>query len=600
MQDLKRLLAYVRPHWLSFALAMVAMFFVAVFETAIGALLVPIVNQFLPNPTKSATLFDLSSLVPLDDWYRAWVIISVLLFIFTLGKGVTEYLSSYLMAKIGQTVVLDLRRQLYDHILMQSATFFERHRTNFLVSRLVINCSAIENAVSVNLRDVLRESLLFIFFFGAAFYYNWRLMLGAVFLAPITALLTAQFGKRIKRMATISVEGNKNLNDTAQETISNHQIVAAYQGQARERTRFEKVARTIAHANIRSLQFGALSPPAIEVAGVLAMIAFFYFGLREINSARMDAAQFFAFIFFLLRSYEPMRRISRQHNEIGKAFVAARDVWEILDEDAAIPEAPNAKDIAPLANFIELRNVSFQYRESGASVLRSIDLKIPKGSTIALVGESGGGKSTLIKLIQRQYDPSEGEILWDGTDIREVKLASLRRQIALVTQETVLFNDTVAYNIAYGKPDATREEIVNAARIAFADDFIQDLPQKYDTLVGERGTSLSGGQRQRIAIARAILVDAPVLVLDEATSSLDNESEFLVQEALANLMENRTSIVIAHRLSTVRSAERILVMERGRIVESGSHDELMERNGVYRRLYELQFSTDPVDQEVAP
>jgi subfamily B ATP-binding cassette protein MsbA len=289
-----------------------------------------------------------------------------------------------------------------------------------------------------------------------------------------------------------------------------------------------------------------------------------------------------------------MRRISRQHNEITKAFAAARDVWDVLDADEVLPEKDDAVELKPLVNSIRIDDVTFKYKNGSKKILDKISLEVPKGSVVALVGESGGGKSSLIKLIQRLYDPTSGAIFWDDTDLKDAKLASLKKHIALVTQETVLFNDTIRYNISYGKPDASNEEIEEAARVAFADDFIQEFPQKYDTMVGERGIFLSGGQRQRIAIARAVLVNAPVLILDEATSALDSESELLVQKALANLMQTKTSIVIAHRLSTIRRADKIVVMERGRIIETGTHAELLESDGRYRRLYELQFEEEDV------
>ena len=594
MDDLRRLLKYVRPYWLMFSLALFAMFMVAVFETATGALLVPIFNQFLPNPTKSKTIFDLSGIVPLDDWFRAWVTIGVMLFSFTILKGIAEYFSSYLMAKIGQLAVLRLRQQLYDHILTQSATFFEKHRTNFLVSRLVVSCSAIEFAVAGNLRDVLRESFMLVFFFGAAFYFNWRLTIGAMIIAPIIAFMTSQFSKRLRKQAVISLEGNKDLNDTAQEAIANHTIVTAYAAEEREKGRFRQVAAVIANANLRSGRIAALSPPMIEIVGAIAVVGFLYFGLREIKEARMDAAQFFTFVFFLIRSYEPMRKLSRQHNEISKALAAARDVWNILDENYTLPEKKNAVVLPQLSNAISIKDVTFQYGEGRKKILQHVDLEVKRGTMVALVGESGGGKSSLIKLVQRLYDPTEGAILWDGIDLRDADMRSLKKQIALVTQETVLFNDTVAYNISYGDPNASQEQIENAARVAFADEFIEHLPERYDTLVGERGTMLSGGQRQRIAIARAVLVDAPVLILDEATSALDTESERLVQKALANLTQNKTSIVIAHRLSTVRRADLIVVMEKGKIIETGTHDQLIKKSGKYKKLYEFQFEDDTV------
>lgn len=591
MNDFKRLLNYVRPYWLVFLFAVIAMFLGALFETATMALLVPIFNQFLPVAgAKSKTLFDLSSLIPRDDWFRAWMVISGLLVGFTALKGIAEYFSSYLMARIGQSAVFELRNELYDHLLKQSSTFFEKHRTNFLVSRLVISCSAIELAVSSNLRDVLRESFMLVFFVSAAAYFNWRLTLGSLIIAPIIGFMTVGFSSRLRKLADESLKGNKDLNDTAQETLANQTIVKAYTAEGREKKRFSAVAKVIAKANLRSARIAATSPPTIELLGTMAIIVLFYFGLREINSGRMDSAQFFTFLGFLFRSYDPMRKISRQHNEISKAFAAARDVWNILDVDEKIPEKPDAVELGPLQGSIRLENVSFNYGSSKKKILRHINLEVPKGSMVALVGESGGGKSSLIKLVQRLYDPTDGAIRWDGIDLRDAGLTSLKKQIALVTQETVLFNDTIAQNIAYGNPDVDFSKIQEAARVAFADEFIDQMSEGYDTIVGERGTMLSGGQRQRVAIARAVLINAPVLILDEATSSLDTESESWVQKALANLMQNRTSIVIAHRLSTIRMADKIVVMEKGQIIETGTHDELLAHAGTYKKLYELQFA----------
>ncbi len=594
MNEFARLLQYVRPHWVTFLFAVIAMVVGAVFETATGALLVPIFDQFLQVPgQQSRTLFNLQRFIPQDDWYRAWMTISAMLLSFTVVKGIAEYFSSYLMARIGQTVVFDLRKQLYDHLLGQSNSFFEKHRTNFLVSRLVVSCSAIELAVSSNLRDVLRESFMLVAFLSAAFYYNWRLMLGAMIIAPIIGILTTKFSKSLRRLAEESFEGNKLLTDTAQETLANQTIVKAYAAEPRERARFAVVAAIIAKANLRSGRIAAISPPTIDIIGMISILTLLFFGLRSINAEQMAAGEFFAFLFFLFRSYDPLRRISRQHNEISKAFAAAKDVWNILDESEVMPEKADAVDLAALSDKIELREVSFKYdNDPHKQILDKVSLEIPKGSMVALVGESGGGKSSLIKLIQRLYDPTSGSIMWDAIDLRDAKLLSLKKQIALVTQETVLFNESIKYNISYGNPDASDEDVAEAARIAFADDFISELPQKYDTLVGERGILLSGGQRQRIAIARAVLLDAPVLILDEATSALDAESERLVQKALANLMQNKTSIVIAHRLSTIRKADTIVVMERGRIIQTGTHKELLESGGKYKRLYELQFADE--------
>ncbi|HLM00378.1 MAG TPA: ABC transporter transmembrane domain-containing protein [Pyrinomonadaceae bacterium] len=594
MQDFRRLLKYLRPHWLTFALALLAMILVAVFETATGALIVPIIDQAFGTGAaqKTPTLFNLQNWIPSDDWFSTWLTISGLLVGFTVFGGIAEYFSVYLMSKIGQSAVLRMRQDLYEHLLRQSAAFFERHRTNFLVSRLVVSATAIELAVSAHLRDVLREGVALVFFLAAAFYLNWRLMLGALVIAPVIAFITSKFSRTLRRLSVESFEGNKLLSDTAQESLANQSIVKAYRAEQRERERFIKAARMIARANFRSGKISAFSPPTISIIGVVAISVLMFFGMREISLDRMEASQFFAFLFFLLRSYDPMRKISRLHNELNKAFAATRDIWDVLDENESMPEKANAVELATLQNGIELKNVSFNYQTDEKPILRNVNLSIPKGEMVALVGESGGGKSSLIKLIQRLYDPIDGAIFWDETDLRDARLDSLKKQIALVTQETVLFNDTIRYNISYGKPGASEAEIAEAARIAFAHDFIEELPNKYDTIVGERGIFLSGGQRQRIAIARAVLVDAPVLILDEATSALDAESERLVQKALANLMRNRTSIVIAHRLSTIRRADKIVVMERGRIIETGTHAELLAKGGTYQRLYALQFAEE--------
>ena len=592
MHDLRRLLRYLKPHWGIFALATFCMVAVGVLESATNALVVPIFDQaFAQAGQRTPTLYGLQKLIPASG-IEAWRNISILLIIFTVSKGVAEYFSTYLMARVGQASVLHLRQDLYQHVLSQSASFFERHRTNYLVSRLVSSAAAIEQAVSNTLRDMLRESFTLVFFLAACFYYNWRLTVAAMMITPIIAYLTARFSKSLRNLARESYEGNKFLTDTAQEALANQAIVKAYRAEAREQRRFRDVALQIVRANLRSAKIAALSPPTIEMIGILEVIVLLYLGQREIMLGRMNSAQFLTFLIFLFRSYDPMRKLSRLHNNLEQALAAARHVWEVMDEHAEILEKPGAVELQPLKKAIELRDVSFGYGNEARAVLRNVSLSIPKGTMVALVGESGGGKSTLTKLLPRFHDPKEGIVLWDGIDLRDAKLSSLRQHIALVTQETVLFNDTVRYNITYGRPDATNEELEEAARIAFAHDFIMELPEGYDTIIGERGIFLSGGQRQRIAIARAVLTDSPVLVLDEATSALDAESERLVQKALANLIQNRTTVVIAHRLSTIRRADLIVVMEKGRIVETGRHEELLAHGGLYRRLYELQFADE--------
>jgi subfamily B ATP-binding cassette protein MsbA len=576
-----------------FALATLAMVTGAVLESAINGLIVPIIDQALAqgSGSRTSTIFGLQHLIPASG-LAALKAIALLLVTFTAIKGVAEYFSTYLMARIGQSAVLRLRQDLYGHLLAQSSSFFERHRTNYLVSRLVSSAAAIEAGITGTLRDMLREGFILIAFLGTSFYFSWRLTLGSLTIAPIIGILTARFGTSLRNLARESLEGNKTLTDTAQEALANHNIVTAYHAEARESARFTTVAKRIVRANLRTARIVGFAPPTIEMIGIVFIILLLFFGRYEIASGRMNAAQFLAVIIFLFRSYDPMRKLSRLHNAMEQALAAAQHVWEVLDEDAKIPEKPNAIDLLPLRSEIRLRDVSFDYADQNRPVLRNVNLLIPAGSMVALVGESGGGKSTLTKLFPRFHDPVSGAVLWDDIDLRDVKLSSLRQQIGLVPQETVLFNDTVRHNIAYGRPEATDEEIEEAARIAFAHEFIVELPEGYDSIVGERGIFLSGGQRQRLAIARAILMDAPVLILDEATSALDAESERLVQRAIANLVRNRTTIVIAHRLSTIRRADKIVVMEAGRIIETGTHSELLAHGGQYRRLYELQFADE--------
>src|ERR1043165_2912880 len=431
MRDLRRLLKYLVPHTGTFVIATLAMVVVSLLETAIGALIVPIFDQaFARNGQRTETLFGLQKLIPASG-LAAWRTIALLLIGFTLVKGVAEYLSTYLMAYIGQSSILRLRQDLYAHLLAQSAAFFERHRTNYLVSRLISSAAAIESAVANTLRDVLREGFTLIVFVVAAFYFNWRLTFGSLLIVPPIAWLTVRFGTSLRQLARASFQGSKHLTDVAQEALANQAIVKAYQAEPRERERFTKVAGRIRRANLRSASIAGMSPPIIEFIGVLFVAALIFFGEREIRLGRMDKAQFLAFLFFLFRSYDPMRKLSRLQNSMSQALAAARHVGEVRDERAEIPEKPAAVTLEAPRHEIEFRNVYFGYANEGRGVLQDVSLTVPVGKMAALVGESGGGKSTLTKLLPRFHDPTSGAVLWDGIDLRDARIESLRRQIAL-------------------------------------------------------------------------------------------------------------------------------------------------------------------------
>src|SRR5437764_3225209 len=460
MRDLRRLLKYLLPHTGTFIAATVAMIVVAVLEAATSALIVPLIDQAFAsgNAHPTPTPFALQRLIPASGLH-AWRMIALLMIVFTIVKGIAEYFSTYWMAYIGQSSIMRLRQELYTHILSQSASFFERHRTHYLVSRLISSAAAIEAAVSITLRDILREGFTLIAFMATSFYVSWRLTLGSLVIAPPVAGLTVRFGKSLRKLARESLEGSKYLTDTAQEALANQSIVKAYRGESREQGRYTVVSKRVRRANLRSSSIAGMSPPIIELIGVLFIAVLLFFGEREIRLGRMDLAQFLLFIVLLLRSYDPMRKLSRLQNAMSQALAAAQHVWEVMDENAAIPEKANPINLAPLRTEIEFQDVHFGYANEARPVLRGVSLTVPAGRMVALVGESGGGKSTLTKLLPRFHDPSAGTVLWDGVDLRDAKLQSLRRQIALVTQETVLFTDTVRYNISYGRPDAADEQI---------------------------------------------------------------------------------------------------------------------------------------------
>lgn len=590
-----RLLGYVRPYWGVFVLALFLMNAVAVLEGALRSLLVPISDGLLASSgivaaaPRAKNLVDFHRYLPLES-ERSWYLLAALMILITMAKGAAEFFSNYLMARIGQRAVFDLRCALYEHLLRQSAPFFSRYPANVLTSHLVNDVEKIETAVSRTLTDALRESFTLIVFLAIVFKLNWKLALLALALGPLVYQATVYFGRHLRRTGRRVQEGYEQILNVAQETLSGNLVVKAFGTEALESERFRRAAHAVMRSVLKAARTAALSPPIIELIGIVAASGFILYAQRIIARREMTPGEFFVFLFFLFSLYDPVRKLSRIQNALQHALAACQRVFALLDTHTELVDRPHAIALTSFREKIEFRNVSFRYPDAEEYVLRNVNLTIRAGEMVAIVGMSGVGKTTLVKLLPRFYDVTEGAILIDGVDIRDVRLDSLRHLIALVTQEVILFNDTVRHNIAYGRPQATPEEIERAARAALAHDFIQELPERYETVIGERGIRLSGGERQRIAIARAILKDAPILILDEATSALDAESEHGVQQALLNLMAGRTVIVIAHRLSTVRRADRIVVLDGGTIVEEGTHAELLRRGGLYSRLYERQFA----------
>jgi subfamily B ATP-binding cassette protein MsbA len=517
--------------------------------------------------------------------------VAITIVLLYLVKGICSYLSTTLVASVGQRAVTDLRNALYKHVLNQSFTFLSRTSTGSLMSHITTDVERIQAAVSEVAGDVLKEGLAVLGLVIILFLKDWRLALFSLVVMPAAFYPLVRLGRHLRASSETSLRRWRDITEILQETISGFRVVKAFGMEGFETERFRRAASRLFHVNMRMTRTTAVLPPLMEAVGGLALIVALVYGNHQIHRGELTTGAFTSFLAALFWMYTPIKRLSRVNATMQGALAAGQRIFEVLDTHQEVPENRGGIELPRFEREIEYRDVGFRYADGESSVLRRVGFTARSGEVVAIVGTSGAGKTTLMNLLPRFYDVTEGAITIDGTDIRNVTLRSLRDQIGLVTQETVLFNDTVRANIAYGLEDVDEAKIESAARAAFAHDFILDLPRRYDTVIGERGSRLSGGQRQRVAIARAILKDPPILILDEATSALDSESERLVQEALANLMKGRTTLVIAHRLATVRRADRILVLDGGEVREVGRHEELLRRpGGLYSRLHELQFS----------
>jgi subfamily B ATP-binding cassette protein MsbA len=513
--------------------------------------------------------------------------ITILIVFFT--RGVCDYLGDYLTNFVGFSAVTDLRNQVFEKVLRHGAAFFEATSTGRLMSSIMNDIDRIQVASSDMFADLLRQIFsafgLLIVIFGT----DWRLALFSLTLFPFVLLPTARLGKRIRRTSRRTQDAAGEVTQVLQEAIAGHQVVKAFGAEKYETRRFRAAGERLLKSNLRYVMIQGIPSPFIEFMGAATFIGLLWFGREEIKNHVLDAESFISFLAALLFLYEPVKRITNLHNIFQQALGASEKVFAYLDEPEEIEDKPGVRGLDKFQDRIAFEDVMFRYPSARGLQLDGVSLDIRAGEVVALVGSSGAGKTTLASLVPRFRDVVSGAVKIDGVDVRDLRLAALREKISVVAQETFLFNDTVANNIAYGMEKYDRARLIQASEAALAHEFIGKLPQGYETVIGDRGVKLSGGQRQRLAIARAILKNSPILILDEATSHLDTESEMLVQKALANLMTGRTVIVIAHRISTIRRADKIVVLDRGKIVEIGSHDELIDHGGIYHRLHELQY-----------
>ncbi|AEU36244.1 ABC transporter ATP-binding protein [Granulicella mallensis] len=543
-------------------------------------------------PHTSITV-NLQHFVP-SHFRNAWTVVAVALVGSAIIKSICDYLGTVLANKAGFGMITDIRNDLYDSVLRRSTAFFQRHSTGALISTLISDVERVQAAMATVMSDFLQQIFTLVFMIGAVILTGGRMAWVLLLFVPVIVSSARRIGRSVRKTTRRGQDKLAEIQNIVHETITGNGIVKAFGMELWEMNRFRKAADRLLTANMRSVAIQSISSPLMDALGAVAIALLLLFGRDRIMHHGMSAGSFVAFLIATFTLYDPVRKMPVYYNNFQQAVGASQEIFKFIDEQDEVLERKKAITLKSFGGLIEFRDVRFGYERAGVAkeVLHGISLTVRRGEVVALVGPSGAGKSTLVNLLPRFFDVTGGTILLDEHDVRDLTIASLRAQIGKVTQETVLFNDTVRNNIAYGRPDVSMEKIEAAAKAALAHDFILRMSDGYDTMIGERGARLSGGERQRIAIARAILKDAPILILDEATSALDTESEVAVQAALANLMQGRTVLVIAHRLSTVRRADRIAVIERGSVTELGSHDELVELGGMYSRLYKLQFGQD--------
>lgn len=616
MKTYYRIVNYIKPFWKYLAASVVFTIFSALLDGASIYLSIPLldtlfqqrgigssgtaeqitthfqdgtsnwISQFINNITAGIKAYIFSG-----STSEILLKICFLIIIAFLGKNLFGYLQAYFLAHVEQGMVRNLRNQAYQHLHKLPMSYFKNERTGNLISRIMNDVNAVNTSVSAVFLNLIREPLKIIVFLGIAVSISWQLTLFSLIVLPFSLIIISYIGLILRKQSGLLQAKMADLTNRLHETITGVKIVKAFGMEEYENKKFFNETQNFFKLSLKITRIRNIASPTTEFLSVIVGVIIIYFGAQFVLiNKTISASQFIGFLFAIFQLMPPVKELSSVNNRIQESSAAADRIFEILDTEPNIKNVENPISVNEFKKSIEFEHVSFRYEDSEELVLNDINFKAEKGKIIAFVGSSGAGKTTLVDLIPRFYDPTEGRILLDGIDIKQIRLEDLRKLMGVVTQETVLFNESVRNNIAYGLNDCPEEKIIEAAKAANAHNFIMELPQKYDTIIGEKGTKISGGQRQRISIARALLKNPPIMIFDEATSALDNESEVLVQEAIERLMHDRTVFVIAHRLSTIRNADRILVIEKGKIVQDGKHEELLfEEDSIYKKLYELQF-----------
>lgn len=573
MNMYQRILAYVKPYWIRIVIASICAIGVSGTTAAAAWLVQPALDKIFIQKNVQLLL-----MIPFA--------ILIIYFI----KGLCNYYQSYLMRYVGNRAVMDIRNDLFSHIAVMPIQFYTEHSTGKLMSRLLNDVGIINNAASTAIKDLVQNVITVIALLGVVFYQDWRLAAISCLVLPFAYYPLIKLGRKLRQVSRKGQEEISGITDIMHETFSGASVVKAFGMEESEVNKFRENNFRLFRISMKGVKLAELSTPVMEFIGAGGASLIIWYGGYQVVQGITTPGTFFSFLAALIMMYSPLRALTRVNSAIQQSLAAAERVFSILDLENEKVADKGIRELNGIMEVIEFRNVSFRYESSSKDALSNVSFSVPHGKTVAIVGSSGGGKTTIGNLLLRFYEPDAGGIYIDGTDIRDFSLRSLRNQIGIVSQDVILFNDTVLSNISYGKQDISMEDTVNAAKKAYAHDFISRMAEGYNTEIGERGAKVSGGEKQRIAIARAILKDPPILILDEATSALDTESEHIIQMALDNLMIGRTTFVIAHRLSTIKNADLIIALDGGRIAEMGRHEELLRAGGLYKKLYDMQFT----------